>query len=111
MIVGITDTDVYTVWWISLALGLVVIVVVAILLTLEVRAIRRVLAGVEAIWAAGQRIANNTIHIDMLRYTNQTAAQILETAGGIATAASRIEHHAADCPGCPRCIEAHGVSH
>jgi len=99
MVLALTDTAVYTVWWVSLAIGLVVIVVVAALLTLEVRAIRRVLVGVQAIWAVGQRIANNTIHIDMLRYTNQTAAEILETAGGIATAVSRIEHHAAGCPG------------
>jgi len=106
---AVTDTAVYTVWWISLGVGAVVIVVVAVLLTLEVRAIGRVLSGVQAIWVVGQRIANNTIHIDMLRYTNQTAGQILETAGGIAQATSRIEHHAAGCPGCPRCLETHGV--
>jgi len=99
MVLGLTDTAVYIVWWISLAIGLVVIVVVALLLTLEVREIRRVITGVQAIWTVGQRIANNTVHIDMLRYTNQTAGQILETAGGIATATSRIEHHAAGCPG------------
>ena len=103
----VTDADVYTVWWLSLGLGLVVIAVVAALLTLEVREIRRVLTGVETIWAVGQRIANNTVHIDMLRYTNQAAGQILETAGGIAQATSRIEHHAAGCPGCPRCIGEH----
>jgi len=106
-VLALTDTAVYTVWWISLGIGLVVILVVAALLTLEVREIRRVLTGVQAIWAVGQRIANNTVHIDLLRYTNQTAGQILETAGAIAQAVSRIEHHAAGCPGCPRCIEVH----
>lgn len=99
MILGLTDSAVYTVWGISLGIGLVVIIVVAILLTLEVVAIRRVLAGVQAIWAAGQQIANNTIHLDMLRYTNQAAGSILETAVGIVGATGRIEHHAAGCPG------------
>lgn len=99
MILALTDTAVYTVWWASLGIGLVVIIVVAILLTLEVMAIHRVLAGVQAIWAAGQQIANNTIHIDMLRYTNQAAGGILETAVGIVGATSRIEHHASGCPG------------
>lgn len=99
MILALTDTAVYTVWGGSLGIGLAVIIVVAVLLTLEVVAVRRVLAGVQAIWATGQQIANNTVHIDMLRYTNQTAGSILETAVGIVGAASRIEHHASGCPG------------
>lgn len=97
--IGITDTAVYTIWWISLGLGLVVTLVVAALLTLEVRAIGKVLTGVQTIWAVGQRIANNTIHIAMLHDTNRVAGEILSTAGGIAAATSRIEHHAAGCPG------------
>jgi hypothetical protein len=96
---AVTDGAVYTVWWISLGIGVEVILVVAFLLTLELQAVGRVLTGVQVIWAVGQRIANNTIHIDMLRRTNLIAGQILETAGGIAQAASRIEHHAAGCPG------------
>lgn len=107
MFVALTDSAVYTVWWISLAAGAVVIIVVALLLTLELRTVRQVLRGVEAIWTVGQQIANNTVHLSMLAYTNRIAGQILDTAGGIAQATERIESHAAGCPGCPYCLAAH----
>lgn len=92
------------VWITTLVIYAVVVVVVAVLLTLIVREARRVLAGVEAIWVVGQKIANNTIHIPLLRRTNHTAGQILESAGGIARATAAVEAHAKACPGCPACV-------
>lgn len=94
---------IYAVWWISLAVAVAVLLVVVALLTLILRSARRIDAAAGAIWIVGQRIANNTIHIDLLRRTNETVAGILDAAGGIALAASRIEQHAAACPGCPAC--------
>lgn len=99
MFVAMTDAAVYTLWWISLAAGFVVTVVVAILLLLELRAVHHVLHGVEAIWTVGKQIANNTVHLSMLGFTNRYVAEILTTAGGIAQATARIEHHAQTCPG------------
>jgi hypothetical protein len=89
----------YTVWWVSLGIGLVVIVVVAVLLTLIVRTARQIDGAVSDIWTAGQRIANNTIHIPLLHRTNQVVDEVLERAAGIDGAAAAIEAHALDCPG------------
>lgn len=89
----------YTVWWVSLGIGLVVIVVVAVLLALILRTARRIDGAVSDIWNAGQRIANNTIHIPLLNHTNRMVDEVLERAGGIDGAAADIEAHAQDCPG------------
>lgn len=99
MFLVLNDSTVYTLWWISLAAGLLVTVVVAILLLLELRAVHRVLHGVSAIWTAGKQIANNTVHLSMLSFTNRYVSEILSTAGGIAQATTRIERHAQTCPG------------
>ncbi|MDP9351253.1 MAG: hypothetical protein M3P51_06910 [Chloroflexota bacterium] len=93
----------YTVWGVSLVLGLVVILVVAALLTLIVRTARQIESSVADIWTVGQRIANNTVHIPLLHRTNQIAGGILARAAGIDRAAMLIEAHAVECPGCPQC--------
>ena len=103
MVFLLSDQALYIVWGASLGIAIVVLLVVAALLTLILRSATRILGGVDAIWVAGQRIANNTIHIDGLRRTNETAAGILDAAGGIAMASSRIEAHAESCPSCPAC--------
>ncbi len=93
----------YIVWGGSLALGLVVILVVAALLTVIVRTARQIESSVADIWTVGQRIANNTVHIPLLHRTNQIAGGILGRAAGIDRAAMLIEAHAVECPGCPQC--------
>jgi uncharacterized protein YoxC len=98
----------YTVWGVSLIVGVVVIVVVAVLLTLIVRTAREIEATVADIWTVGQRIANNTVHIPLLHRTNQVVDGILERAAGIDGAAAAIEQHAEDCPGCPQCVLGRG---
>ncbi len=89
----------YTVWWVSLGIGLVVILVVAVLLTLIVRTARQIDGAVADIWTVGQRIANNTVHIPLLHRTNQVVDDILDRAAGIDGATAAIEEHALDCPG------------
>jgi hypothetical protein len=81
----------YTVWSVSLAIGLVVILVVAVLLTMIVRTARQIDGAVSEIWTVGQRIANN--------HTNRVVDDILERAGGIDGATEAIEEHAQECPG------------
>lgn len=95
----LSDAAVYTVWWISLAIGVVVILVVALLLTLVVRAARDIDAGAAQIWVVGKHVANNTVHVALLEQTNRLAGAILASAGGIITQAQRVQAHAAACPG------------
>ncbi len=95
---------VQTVWTLSLVVFTVVLVVVAVLLTLILRAARDITAGVSAIWNVGQRIANNTIHLALLQKTNAGAEAILASAVGVINATAAVEAHAGDCPGCPACV-------
>lgn len=95
---------VQTIWTISLATLVVVLLVVATMLTLILRAAKDIRAGVSVIWNVGQRIANNTIQLAMLNKTNTAASQILQSAVGIIGATGAIQAHAAECPGCPTCV-------
>jgi len=100
----VSEGAAYLVWWVSLGIGVVVILVVAALLTLIVRAARQIEGTAADIWIVGQRIANNTVHIPLLHRTNQLVEELLERASGIDRAAAMIEEHAEDCPGCPQCV-------
>lgn len=99
-----TPGAVYTVWGVSLALGVVVLIVVALLLELILRAASRIEGVVGAIWIAGQGVANNTIHVALLHRTNLTAERILGAAGRILAAVKAVRDHAQDCPRCPACV-------
>ena len=102
-----TEVSVETVqrmWLVSLLVYGVVLVVVAVLLTLILRAAREVRAGVSAIWTVGQQIANNTIHIALLDTTNHIVDEILVSAEGVVAATAALRAHAARCPGCPACV-------
>lgn len=90
-----------TLWWITLGVGLVVVVVVAVLLALIVGSARRIKGTLEAIWVAGPQIAANTAQLDLLRYVNRMAGEIYVDAREIAENASRLHAHAEGCPGCP----------
>jgi hypothetical protein len=91
-------------WILTLVVYGVVLVVVAVLLTLILRAAQEVRSAVSAIWTGGQQIANNTIHIALLDTTNHIAADILTSAKGIIAATASMQAHAARCPGCPACV-------
>ncbi len=102
--IGPSAATVQTVWIVSLAVFVVVLLVVAVLLTLILRTAREIRAGVTVIWNVGQRIANNTIQLAMLSKTNDAASQILRSAVGVVGATAAIQSHAAECPGCPSCV-------
>jgi hypothetical protein len=91
-------------WWLALAVLLVVALVVAGLLYLLHGRAREIDRLVGAIWQAGQRVANNTVHIPQLYRIADGVDAILAKAGRIAGHAAAIEAHAARCPGCPQCI-------
>ncbi len=91
--------DVVTLWWLTLAIAALVIVVVAVLLTGIVVAANRIDRHAAAIWIAGKDIATNTIQIWQLQKTNTVAGQILETAQGIAAGAGAIDAKLSDLAG------------
>ena len=95
------------IWWASLALGLVVSLVVALLLWLIHRTATVIDGHVARIWEVGQRVANNTVHIPALYKTNAVAGEILASALSINAGAAAIEAHANGCPGCPQCMLKH----
>ncbi|MBA2304373.1 MAG: hypothetical protein H0W08_17310 [Acidobacteria bacterium] len=99
-----TADAIQQVWIVSLVIFAVVLVVVAILLTLILRTSKQIHAGVSAIWNAGQRVANNTVHLALLDRTNHIAGGILQSAGVVAAATGAIADHAASCPSCPACV-------
>ena len=95
-------------WIISLVLGLVVTIVVAILLIMIRNTARKILGGVQKIWTEGKLVANNTIQIPIyLSVTNQVVSKIYDTAVKIIGGAKAIETHASGCPGCPACVLEH----
>ena len=95
------------VWWVSLALGFVVSLVVTLLLWLIHHTATTINGHVSHIWDVGQRVANNTVHIPALYKTNAVAGEILATALNINAGAAAIETHAQGCPGCPQCMLKH----
>lgn len=102
---NISEEAITKAWVISLVLGLVVTIVVAILLILIRNTARKILAGVHQIWTEGKLVANNTIQIPIyLTVTNQVVSKIYNTAVKIIGGAAAIEQHASSCPGCPACV-------
>jgi len=90
--------------WTATVVLLVVTAVVYVLLHQIIAAAVAIEGTVSEIWAKGQRVANNTIHIATLYRTNELVQGILGRAGHIAASVAAIEQHAKTCPGCPACI-------
>lgn len=99
-----SEAAIQQVWIWSLVAYFVVVAVVAVMLTLILMTARRIEAGTAAIWASGQKVANNTIHIPLLARTNAITSRILESAGRTAAAVDAVARHAASCPHCPECV-------
>ncbi len=101
----VSHETITNVWIISLVLGLVVTIVVAILLHLIRNTAREINDGVQQIWTEGKLVANNTIQIPIfLTVTNQVVSKIYNTAVNIIHKSQAIEQHAQGCPGCPACV-------
>src|SRR5258707_10606659 len=82
-------------WITTLVIYAVVLVVVAVLLTLILRAAREVRSGDSTICAVGQQDANNAIHIALLDTTNHVVCEILVSAKyGVAATAAMATHPA-----------------
>lgn len=72
--------DVYDLWWLSIAIFAVVIVVVAVLLALILRAAKEIDRHAEDLWAVGKEIAGNTVSIWILDDVNRRLQQMNRSA-------------------------------
>lgn len=70
--------EVTQLWWISLGIFAVVVVVVAILLGLIIAAAKSIDRHAGNIWVAGKQIAGNTVSIWMLRRTVEDTSRVLD---------------------------------
>lgn len=104
MLLQVSDTALYTVWGGSLAIGVVVAAVVAVLLALIVRTAREIKATTARIWVDGQRAASATVHVPLLVKVNRNVLATLVRVSGVLDATGRIQHHTEECPGCPECL-------
>jgi len=104
---AVTSETVQRIWIVTLVIYAVVVLVVATLLTLILRAAKHICDGVSAIWTAGQQVANNTIHIALLDTTIHIAGDILECAKGIIPSTAALKSHAERCVECPTCVTGH----
>jgi type II secretory pathway component PulF len=67
-----------TAWWITLAVGLVVALVVWGLLEALRRTVNEVERGVDELWTMGKRVAQNTATSHTLGTTKERGAELLE---------------------------------
>jgi hypothetical protein len=65
-------------WWVTLAVGLVVAVVVWILLERLHRAVLVVERGVDEVWTMGKRVAQNTSTTYLLQTTKERGVELAE---------------------------------
>lgn len=84
------DPGTQQLWFVSLGVAVVVVIIVAILLEMIVRTAGGINGLVHSIWIGGKRIAANTVTIALLGETNDIAGKILGSASEIAKASSRI---------------------
>lgn len=65
-----------TAWWITLAVGLVVALVVWFLLERLRRAVDEVERGVDVLWTMGKRVAQNTSTTYLLQTTKERGVEL-----------------------------------
>jgi uncharacterized protein HemY len=67
-----------TAWWVSLAVGLIVALVVWFLLEWLRRTVNEVNGAVDDVWVMGKRVAQNTATTHMLAGTKELGVELLE---------------------------------
>ena len=72
------SSAVETAWWVSLAVGLVVALVVWFLLEWLRRTVKDVDRAVDEVWVMGKRVAQNTSTTYMLGGTKELGVELLE---------------------------------
>ena len=77
-------------WWLSLAIFSVVVVVVAVLLGIIIAAAKSIDRNASAIWVIGKEIAGNTVAIWMLEQTVGSLRRLGESARRIEAALQHV---------------------
>jgi uncharacterized protein HemY len=72
------SSAVETAWWVSLAVGLIVALVVWFLLEWLRRTVNEVNGAVDDVWVMGKRVAQNTATTHMLAGTKELGVELLE---------------------------------
>ncbi len=85
-------------WALAILLALVVTGIVAILLRQVIRTAEAIEAGCAEIWARGQRVANNTIHLANLHRTQEATERIAGRAGRILGHVKALDAHVNGAP-------------
>ena len=78
-------------WWLSLAAGLVIALVVWALLEALRRTVRQIDEGATAVWTMGKRVAQNTATTHTLLTTKARGVDLLEELGRHAALMERSE--------------------
>ncbi len=105
MLTGLlTGADPAASWILAIVVLVVVSAVVWLVLHLVATTAVGIKSGAADVWAGGQRVANNTIHIAKAYEIADGVEAILGHAGRIAASTEAIKAHAASCPGCPACF-------
>jgi hypothetical protein len=81
-------------WRLSLAAGLAVLAVVALLLETVARTAEQIQTGAAEIWRVGKLIAGNTVNTPLLGRINQNAVEISRAVDGCAQPTERIRRAA-----------------
>lgn len=80
--------DVIELWWLSIGIFAVVIVVVAVLLALILQAAKQIDRHAVDIWTAGKQIAGNTVSIWILQSVNRHMQRTVKSAGALEKSAA-----------------------
>jgi uncharacterized protein HemY len=72
------SSSVEAAWWVSLAVGLVVALVVWLLLEWLRRTVNEVDRAVDDVWTMGKRVAQNTATTHMLLGTKELGVELLD---------------------------------
>lgn len=78
-------------WWLSLGIAAVVVVVVAVLLGLIIATAKSIDRHASAIWVEGKKIAGNTVSIWILEQVDRNVDQLNTTAKEIESRAASID--------------------
>lgn len=92
------NLTVQTFWYLVLAIGLVVVLLVAAMLITIIISVRRIDRTAADIWTVGKHIAANTTVLWQLTKTNEVATAIKGVALQIAAGAASIDQRLAKLP-------------
>lgn len=105
---AVSDLDVYTLWWIAIAVAFVVAIVAAGLLNNILVVARDIGGNVSTILGAGAKILENVTRLRLLVNVYGAIVPIRTTALHVNEVAGAIAGHGKVCRHCPTCVSPRG---